>query len=142
MSELNKLKGIDYSDIPIGHKVIIMSLIDLAEAAEAKLAELEKQAPTGLLAINTGGGWRIAGEAEYIYASEHGFAASELFTRPAPAADLSELVPDEITHADAPELQEIASSARAIGIKGTYAGFAVGANWMRSAILRNIEGAK
>lgn len=109
------------------------------EAAEAKLAERGKQEPTGLLAINTGGGWRIAGEAEYIYASEHGFAASELFTRPAPAADLSELVPDEITHADAPELQEIASSARAIGIKGTYAGFAVGANWMRAAILRNIE---
>lgn len=65
-----------------------------AEAAEAKLAELAKQEPTGLLAINTGGGWRIAGEAEYIYASEHGFAASELFTRPAPAADLADLVPD------------------------------------------------
>ncbi len=67
---------------------------------------------------------------------------TELFLRPAPAADLAELVPDEITHADAPELQEIASSAQAIGIKGAYAGFAVGANWMRAAILRNIEEAK
>lgn len=61
---------------------------------------------------------------------------------PAPAAELADLVPDEITHADAPELQEIASSARAIGIKGAYAGFAVGANWMRAAILRKIEEAK
>lgn len=65
-----------------------------------------------------------------------------LYEHPAPAADLADLVPDEITHADAPELQEIASSARAIGIKGAYAGFAVGANWMRAAILRKIEEAK
>lgn len=64
-----------------------------------------------------------------------------LFTHPAPAADLAELVPSEITHADAPELQEIASSAQAIGIKGTYAGFAVGFNACRAAILRNIEDA-
>lgn len=64
-----------------------------ADRLEAKLAELEKQKPTGLLAINTGDGWKIADEAAYIFASEHGFAASELFTRPTPAADLAELVP-------------------------------------------------
>lgn len=82
-----------------------------------------------MLAINTGGGWRIAGEADYIFASENGFAVSELFTRSAPAADLAGLVPDaiQLEPGHSPYVDEF---------------HAAGWNACRAEMLRNIEEAK
>lgn len=106
----------------IKHNNMAFKFQQRAEAAEAELAERGKQEPTGLLAINTGGGWRIADEAEYIFASGHGFSASELYTRPATAADLADLLPDV----------EKWRSPEAVRAQMAY----------RAAILRNIEDAE
>lgn len=63
-----------------------------AEAAEAKMAELEKQEPVGhfMLARDEDDSW-------WYEASEQNDKAIPLFTRSAPAADLVELVPDKLT---------------------------------------------
>lgn len=58
-----------------------------AETAEAKLAELEKQPPVGE-AVNIGGAIMV----EWERCISDG---SQLFTRPAPAINLAELVPPE-----------------------------------------------
>lgn len=62
-----------------------------AEAAEAKLAELEKQEPYGYVhnVCNPPG----SGVAASIFKEENRHYERPVFTRPAPAADLAELVP-------------------------------------------------
>lgn len=67
------------------------------EVAESKLAELEKQEPVGWMTdvevdeLHSG----VAEEA-YIYAHADATSTIPLFTRPAPAINLAELVPDEM----------------------------------------------
>lgn len=67
------------------------------EAAEAALAELQKQEPVGWMTdvevdeLHSG----VAEEA-YIYAHADATSTIPLFTRPAPAINLAELVPDEV----------------------------------------------
>jgi hypothetical protein len=43
MSDLNKLKEVDYSDIPMGYQVIIIGLIERTEAAERERDELRAE---------------------------------------------------------------------------------------------------
>lgn len=45
------------------------------------------------------------------------------------------VVPDEITSASAPEVFEIAAEAERLGLRGTYASYAVGWNACRAAML-------
>lgn len=65
-----------------------------AEAAEAKLAELEKQEPVGSFHIYDG---RVDGTTDYVRDGEWPINDGELlvYARPAPAADLADLVEDE-----------------------------------------------
>lgn len=46
------------------------------------------------------------------------------------------VVPEEITSASAPEVFEIAAEAELLGLRGTYASYAVGWNACRAAMLR------
>ncbi len=46
------------------------------------------------------------------------------------------VVPEEITSASAPEVSEIAAKAELLGLRGTYASYAVGWNACRAAILQ------
>lgn len=46
------------------------------------------------------------------------------------------VVPDEITSASAPEVFEIAAEAERLGLRGTYASYAVGWNACRAAMLQ------
>lgn len=54
-----------------------------------------------------------------------------LYISPQPAP----VVPDEITSASAPEVFEIAAEAERLGLRGTYASYAVGWNACRAAML-------
>ncbi|MGG6157393.1 dATP/dGTP pyrophosphohydrolase domain-containing protein, partial [Salmonella enterica] len=49
----------------------------------------------------------------------------------------AQVVPDEITSASAPEVFEIAAEAERLGLRGTYASYAVGWNACRAAMLQN-----
>lgn len=49
------------------------------------------------------------------------------------------VVPDEITSASAPEIFEIAAEAERLGLRGTYASYAVGWNACRAAMLQGAE---
>ncbi|HDX8810943.1 TPA: hypothetical protein RQO15_001903 [Klebsiella oxytoca] len=50
------------------------------------------------------------------------------------------VVPDEITSASAPEVFEIAAEAERLGLRGTYASYAVGWNACRAAMLQEAAG--
>ncbi|MBZ7186865.1 hypothetical protein FMK59_14435 [Klebsiella michiganensis] len=50
---------------------------------------------------------------------------------------VDEVVPDEITSASAPEVFEIAAEAERLGLRGTYASYAVGWNACRAAMLNH-----
>ncbi|EPC6092926.1 hypothetical protein HV319_23095 [Citrobacter freundii] len=60
---------------------------------------------------------------------------AEYKTVPLYAAPLAPVVPEEITSASAPEVFEIASEAERLGLRGTYASYAVGWNACRAAML-------
>ncbi|MEY5150982.1 hypothetical protein WI513_21585, partial [Salmonella enterica subsp. enterica serovar Corvallis] len=49
------------------------------------------------------------------------------------------VVPDEITSTSAPEVFEIAAEAERIGLRGSYASYAVGWNACRAALLQGAE---
>ncbi|HHO0461171.1 TPA: hypothetical protein ACRSAD_001120 [Klebsiella quasipneumoniae] len=49
------------------------------------------------------------------------------------------VVPDEINSASAPEVFEIAAEAERLGLRGTYASYAVGWNACRSAMLQELK---
>ncbi|AIX48880.1 hypothetical protein PSNIH1_00690 [Pantoea sp. PSNIH1] len=100
------------------------------EAAEAALAELQKQEPVGWMTdvevdeLHSG----VAEEA-YIYAHADATSTIPLFTRPAPAINLAELLPDEMP-----------TSHIYHGGNGAFnAGKEAGWNACRAAILRKIE---
>lgn len=112
-----------------------------AEAAEAKLAELEKQEPAEYQYYyhnhGTGAGqWLPVNRKQAFekmkakHAGDNDFSFRELFTRPAPAINLAELVPE----------QSLNGQAQFLGDKEPY--YNRGWNDCRAAILRNIEEAK
>lgn len=99
-----------------------------AEAAEAKLAEYEKQEPAFLLNVDS----RDSEQYQFDIRAKLADGIHELFTRPAPAVSLAELVPDEMT---------LESYTGAV----TESGHFQAVKWWnncRAAILRNIEEAK
>ncbi|HAF1651072.1 TPA: DUF550 domain-containing protein [Salmonella enterica] len=49
------------------------------------------------------------------------------------------VVPEEITSASAPEIFEIAAEAERLGLRGSYASYAVGWNACRAAMLQGVE---
>jgi len=105
------------------------------DAAEAKLAELEKQEPAGKWIVRHSP--TEDGYDRFSFASWRGKEPknnTELFTRPAPAISLVDLVPDDISGKSlsfiADKFQTSASNAQFI---------LVGWNGCRAAILRNIE---
>lgn len=105
-----------------------------AEAAEAKLADLAKQAAAGTVWINC-----TTRGTEYEFrqsASINIKNGQELFTRAAPAADLAELVPD------AKAIRKEAGSYAPVYSLQEQQLFIDGATWLSAAILRNIEEAK
>lgn len=63
---------------------------------------------------------------------KHGLCAA-LMNIPRPA---QRVIPDEITSASAPEVFEIAAEAERLGLRGTYASYAVGWNACRSEMLK------
>lgn len=100
-----------------------------AEAAEAKLAELEKQEPVVEVSVDG----RAADDYTFTINKSLPDGVHELFTRPAPAVSLAELVPGEMSFAAAmgavDDPVEVSAEVR-------------GWNACRDAILRNIEEAK
>lgn len=108
-------------------KSVINTEANRAEAAEAKLAELEKQEPAGTLWIDC----TTSGTSYEFRPSGEVRNGQTLFTRSAPAVSLAELVPDEMTPKQA---------SRSYG--GQVEGFLEGFNACRAAILRNIEEAE
>lgn len=112
----------------LGHAdaALLRDVIKRAEAAEAKLAELEKQKPVA---------WGIKSQLDWL--DRHNYLQADLFsvqrfdevplfTRPAPAINLAELVPKEM--------------AIYRGGNGSFnAGKEAGWNDCRAAMLRNIE---
>lgn len=61
--------------------------------------------------------------------------AAELASIALAAMDSEPVVPDEITSASAPEVFEISAEAERLGLRGTYASYAVGWNACRAAML-------
>jgi len=108
-----------------------------AEAAEAKLAELEKQEPRYQIQKQTPYGreslWiDVASREEAENNVIHGFRWRMVYDAPAPVADLAALVPDEMT---------IDSDTGTV----TESGHVQAVKWWndcRAAILRKIEEAK
>lgn len=120
-----------------------------AEAAEAALAEMEKQKPVAYLTWHQG--FRSPDDCEdYLVVASNGdnscdgSKAFPVFNRPAPAADLAELVPDEVTVLLV-HLEDILPDAafNLIDVKLWNAVSALSRpDVYRAAILRNIEEAK
>lgn len=102
-----------------------------AESAEAKLAELEKQEP---VAYRWEG--KESGNICYDGIKPLGVISQPLFTRPLPAADLAELVPDECPEGITDKMEESAGiSLNEEDCQGLW-------SVCRAAILRNIEEAE
>lgn len=108
-----------------------------ANKAEEKLADLEKQGPVGWMTdvevdeLHSG----VAEEA-YIYAHADATSTIPLFTRPAPAINISELVPDEAPEGIADKMEE------AVGIFLDKEDCQYLYSVCRTAILRKIEEVK
>ncbi|QDH45719.1 hypothetical protein AAM37_gp48 [Pantoea phage vB_PagM_AAM37] len=124
----------NYESIKAVQRIILQAEQDRgrAEAAEAKLAELYMQEPVAC-GNEKGFAW--------YQNLEDGTTAKpvgefELFTRPAPAAGLADLVPGEFDNWKNPASEAMS----AIGYVGNKQDFTMGANWMRAAVLRNING--
>lgn len=71
-------------------KEVIERYKQRAEIAEAKLAELAKQEPVFLLKVDS----RDSEQYQFDIRAKLSDGVHELFTRPAPAVDLTELVPN------------------------------------------------
>lgn len=102
-------------------------MMDKVEAAEAKLAELNKQKPVGTVSISMD--WNTHRNIATVNMRPDLVVAEmkdgdELFTRPAPAINLADLVPDEVTRGNEDVFD---------------VGFSNGFNACRAAMLRNIE---
>ncbi len=113
----------------ISHFLNVSGLRQRLMDAEAKLAELEKQEPAGK--------WIVQYSITEDGYDRHSFASwrgnqpknnTELFTRPAPAINLAELVPDEMTS----EMAERLFFGKAITAVDVW-------NAACAAMLRNIE---
>ncbi len=80
-------------------------------------------------------GWQELTENEFSFLKENAGENAEFLTlyrhaQPAP------VMPDEINSASAPEVFEIAAEAERLGLRGTYASYAVGWNACRAAMLQ------
>lgn len=95
------------------------------DEARAKLADLEKQEPIGMVLGKLGAGLRVS----CYFMPDSVSLGDEVFTRPAPAINLAELVPP-IKDDSVP------------GKNDSYIDMCDGWNSCRAAILRNIEQAK
>ncbi|MDH1085348.1 hypothetical protein N5C79_02435 [Pantoea brenneri] len=127
LAAFNTLLG--HSDIAAAFR----SLEQRAEAAEAKLAELAKQKPIGMVTGKLGAGLRVS--CYFMPDSVH--LGDELFTHPAPAADLAVLVPEEIPRVwDGTRFKYVKDSVR------YAANYANGHNACRAEMLRKIEEVK
>lgn len=112
------------------------------KAAEAKLAELAKQEPVAMryrwapphMKMPDGsqfyGDWKLVADAEIANPGKD-YERINLYARPAPAADLAELVPEEMNPKQA---------SRSYG--GEVVGYRDGWNACRAEMLRLIEEAK
>lgn len=111
-----------------------------AEAAEAKLAALEKQAPVGkqyrvsAKGNSSATGWSLwhDGNGEQ-FRDSYDVEVREVFTRPAPAVSLAELLPTY------DEIWAEAGSYGAVYSLEQKQRFLDGGKWACAAILRNIE---
>lgn len=133
--------GIEY-DNHHQTRAFMREYLSRAKAAEARLAEYEKQEPIGRVDRGAVTDSNEYPDARVICLHEHvGWEAfqdgCELFTRPAPAISLAELVPEEITSALSEQIIDICD------------GFEVGDSgakeiWKacRANIMRNIEAVK
>lgn len=112
----------------------ISELRQRAEAAEAKLAELEKQEPIGYVSDNSAD---MAANGHLGYISNHqvaGLPGRYVYARPAPTVSLAEMVPDERSVKEDEFLSEyLPQQPHYTEI------FNLGWNACRAAILRNIE---
>lgn len=114
-------------------------LTQRAEAAEAKLAELEKQKSVAEVVSVLRGLQRVKEVAWREGISQP--VGTELFTRPAPAINLAELVPDEMPRYLIDELEW--RSEKKDGLECYH--MENGQRWwdkFRAAVLRKIEEAK
>lgn len=111
----------------------IEELEDRAESAEARLAELEKQEP--IYQLMDDDTWYDAEPHIYHEITTQGYNGRIVYRRPAPAINLAEMVPDEMTFEYAIELCRERPGVIAKS-------FQEGANFILAAILRNIEEAK
>lgn len=101
------------------------------DVLQAQLAELEKQKPYGYVVITGTGAKKFSTRHPRLRVTNEPPVA--VFTRPAPAADLADLVPDELTR----------EAWRQLFINEDYQDtFRCGFSACRAAILRNIEEAK
>lgn len=119
----------------------IKHLEQRAEAAEAKLAGLAKQKPAGKFVFEPmGERWHHIkhGEAQH---AEPKLSLVKLYARPAPAADLAELVPEEMT----PDMMKAVQCNSELGayaaanLAGAYDLFDEFWKVARGTMLRNIE---
>ncbi|NEG85050.1 hypothetical protein GQQ15_06190 [Pantoea agglomerans] len=103
------------------------------DEARAKLAELEKQEPAAWLVLNSSEGYVERNPDVVAFLEAAGLTKCKpLFTRPAPAAELADLVPDKMP-----------TSHIYHGGNGAFnAGKESGWNACRAAMLRNIEEAQ
>ncbi|SFX55704.1 Protein of unknown function [[Enterobacter] aerogenes] len=79
-------------------------------------------------------GWQELTENEFSFLKENAGENAEFLTLYRHAQQ--PVVPDEITSASAPEVFEIAAEAERLGLRGTYASYAVGWNACRAAMLQ------
>lgn len=127
---------------PAEAEAYIAHLEQRAEAAEAKLAEYENQKPIGRVDRGAATDSDEYPDAHVVCLHEHvGWEAfqdgCELFTRPAPAVSLAELVPKEVSIR-----QAIAALENHEWCSTPASGYKAGVKDAISAILRNIEEAK
>ncbi len=127
-AESMKMYGVEPNDV-FAIWQAFRSLEKRAEAAEAKLADLEKQKPIGRVDRGAVTDSNEYPDARVVCLHEHvGWEAfqdgCELFTRPAPAFGLEELVPDEIESASGSDFDDY---------------YCDGFNACRAAMLRKIE---
>lgn len=112
------------------------SLEQRAEAAEAKLAELEKQEPVAWLVLNSNEGYVERNPDVVAFLEGSGLTKCKpLFTRPSPAINLAEMVPEERSYAHYIDSSNFMTMHEALRLATEW-------NACRAAILRNIEEAK
>ncbi|HBV3911460.1 TPA: DUF551 domain-containing protein [Klebsiella pneumoniae] len=83
-------------------------------------------------------GWQELTENEFSFLKENAGENAEFLTLYRHAQPVP-VVPEEITSASAPEVFEIAAEAERLGLRGTYASYAVGWNACRAAMLQELK---